>query len=315
MLLPGIDYYDMEGRNGESFEYALADCDDDGVEWWDPDTYEDCNWLFAAPSTFPRVPDLPPPLKESPASRPRPSDTASQRVLLFTPELLYTILDFAVPYVTQDIVRRQLCWQPEIYDCPTVVRAQSTVLSMLQVNKRIYNAIIQGRQDLFFRLIWQFGWMLPACPADWKSWNAVNDSLPPLTGVPIDMIPGKFNPNRTTTLSNAKDWRAYMIIYLRNSNNNYLHTVNRYRFHRMHIQHARGHEDNLEDGGKRKWWSCGKYGVGTALECPEPYEWEKDEWLTEGREKEDNDEEDEEEEEEDEEEDSDGEEDTNGGRI
>ena len=281
MLKAGFHYYGMEARTQQDFRYCLEverdddDDDDDKEDWLDPNSYEELNWLFAAPSTFPRVPDLPPPLPESHLTS---SPTPNQLRVLFTPELLYSILDFAVPYVNQETIASQLSSQPDIYDSPTVVASLETLLNVSLVNKRVYNAIIQGRQDLFFRLVWQFGYMLPACPMDWKSWNAVNGPLPPLTGIPANAIPGTHNPSRVTGLSNAKDWRAYLIIYLRQDE---AHARNRYRFHRMHMQFARGKKDHLEDGTERTWYICGKAGLATALECPEPYEWEKPEWLEE----------------------------------
>jgi hypothetical protein len=73
------------------------------------------------------------------------------------------------------------------------------------------------------------------------------------------------------SLTNAKDWRAYMIIYLRRDDR---HARSRYRFHRLHTQYARGIDIERENGTTWKYWSCGRFGVGTALECPEPYEWE-----------------------------------------
>lgn len=169
-----------------------------------------------------------------------------------------------------------------INDCPTVMVSLRAILSMLQVSKRFHNMIVQGRQDLFFRIIWQLGWMLPACPTDWKSWDSVNDPLPLLTGTLINPTFRKCDtaPSSSTTVTrpNAKDrdWRAYMLTFLSQSTP---HIRNRYRFHRMHMQYARGKQYKSEDGSVVKWWSCGKLGVGTDLVCPEPYEWEKAEWV------------------------------------
>jgi hypothetical protein len=116
------------------------------------------------------------------------------------------------------------------------------MLSMLRVNKRLHNMIVRGRQVLFLRIVWQLGWMLPACPVDWKSWNATNDPLTSAIGVPKDFVPNAAHENLTPgtlarTCVKDRDWRAYMLIFLRLDNPN---IRNRYRLHRMLMQHARG---------------------------------------------------------------------------
>jgi hypothetical protein len=277
-LKEGIEYYEMWGRNGQDFEFTLEMTSKKGNPWYDPEySYEHINWVFASPSIFIRVPDLPAPLETTSASTPSPFQNACHKVI-YTPDLFFTILDWVAPYIPQETVTEEMIRSLDQNDCPSVIQSIKAILLILQVNKRFHNWIIQSRQDLFFRLVWQMGFMLPACPLDWKSWNAVNDPLPPLTGVPIEAIPWPHNANRSTTTSNAKDWRAYL---LRNRNTNVYareedrHTDSRRRLHRLLVQHARGLFEE-RDGAKHKYWSCGKLGVGTALECPEPYEWEKE---------------------------------------
>jgi hypothetical protein len=174
----------------------------------------------------------------------------------------------------------ELALDKHLFNSLTLIQSIRTLLAMMAVSKQIHNLIMPGRQDLFFRMVWQMGYMLPACPLDWKSWNAVNGPLPPLTGVPIEAIPGPYNRDRKTTPSNQKDWRAYMLTYLKLDDR---HARGRYRFHRMHIQYARGLDKVLDSGVTLKYWSCGNFGVGTALECPPAYNWEKEEYLREGR--------------------------------
>lgn len=294
-LKRGLRYAGMEGRNGQFFDYAIEH-NSNGVMWWDPQSYEPLNWLLASPTVFPRVLDLPIPLDEGTASSPGLSQTASQKVF-FTTDLLFAILNYTVPYFTEEtwtnevlrVVEMSAVQRGEngeedkvvprlllLNDPHSLVGALTTLFSLLLVNKRVHNLIKQQRQDLFFRIIWQYGWMLPACPADWKSWNDVNDPLPSLTGVPIEGVPGKYNPDRVSSLSNVKNWYAYVVHCTCEEEP---HIKNRYRFHHMLVQHARGLEDKLENGERWKWWSCGRFGVGTALECPTPYEWEKDEWV------------------------------------
>eukprot|EP00918_Siedleckia_nematoides_P057609 GHVU01125617.1.p1 GENE.GHVU01125617.1~~GHVU01125617.1.p1 ORF type:complete len:279 (+),score=21.84 GHVU01125617.1:434-1270(+) len=255
-LVPGIQYYDMEARTDTYFQFCFAYPDshyDDCWAWWDPKSYEDCNWLFASPCVFPRVPDLPPPFEED--STISSSMSAGQRTF-FTIDLLYLILHFAAPYVSPEPVD-----DPGKEDYSGVSASLKTVLNMALVNKHVYNAIIQGMQALFFRFVWQFDWMLPDSPKDWKSWNAVNDPLPPLTGVPMYDIPGRINPDRKTLRANAKDWRAYLLMYLKKAEP---HARNRQRFHRMCIQFA-----------QKGRLSCERE-VGTALEGPgrKKYAWE-----------------------------------------
>jgi hypothetical protein len=158
-LKEGIDYYDMWCRNGQDFGFSILSYSKKGRIWWDPDGYEDCNWIFASPSTFPRVPDLPPPFEETSSSN-WPNQTAAQKVFSM-PDLLFTTLDFVVPYISKEF-HAEMVWEHEIDNCPEIVDYLATILSILQVNKRIYNWIIQSRQDLFFRIVWQMGFMLPA---------------------------------------------------------------------------------------------------------------------------------------------------------
>jgi hypothetical protein len=271
-LKEGIQYYDMWRRNGQDFMFTLPLNSKRGNVWWSPEySYQQLNWIFASPSIFPRVPDLPALLDEISAPISSPYQSTCRRVL-YTPDLLFTVLDWVAPYIPQEIITEEMTHSLDRDYCPPIVDSIKTILSMVLVNKRFHNWIIQSRQDLFFRIIWQMGFMLPACPLDWKSWNAVNDFLPPLTGVPIEVIPWSHNRSRITTTSNAKDWRAYMFLFLRREDR---HMQSRYRLHRLHVQHARGLFDE-RDGIKHKYWSCGALGVGTALECPKLYEWEKE---------------------------------------
>lgn len=273
--LASIHYYQMEERWEQEFLYVKEEYNKEIKQFiHDIDSIDECNWLLATPAIFPVVPLRPLPL---PLVAVAQIQTPFER-LINAAELFFRILDFLVPYIPIETLMSELKSSGEsLLDSLSIPRAQASLFSLLRTNKMIYNTITQNRQDLFFRLVWMHGWMLPACPADWKSWDKVNDPLPPLTGVPRTDIPS-FNPNRLTSSPHERDWRAYLVSALRFDSR---HMRNRFRFHRMHIQFARHVYRTTEDDLEHSSVFGGSLGVRTSLDCPVPYEWEDEEWIPE----------------------------------
>ncbi|KAL0566034.1 hypothetical protein V5O48_015986, partial [Marasmius crinis-equi] len=133
---------------------------------------------------------------------------------------------------------------PPITDPPSALTPLHTLLSLSQVDRWFYHALLRDppRQLLFPLLMrnFGFGWMLPFTPAD-------------------------FTHNKWLQERKQWDWRAYMITCLRREDR---HVRNRWRLHRMAVEFARG----------GKGWKAGRMGGGKGkrvkMERPEPEEWE-----------------------------------------
>ncbi|KAK1229029.1 hypothetical protein PQX77_007931 [Marasmius sp. AFHP31] len=249
--LQQLKYHDMEDRAGQSFAYALerqtpSKDDPDNVDrWFDPETMKDTAWILSRPTLLPP----PKPLPESPAIQPPATDS---RRLFGVQELLDTILKELITVPDEDILNELK--DRNTLDPPSVVKAAQFLLSLAQVDRWFYRAIIINRQGLFLRLASRFGWMLPCTPADWSSWPAELTPLSP-------------------ALSQPFDWRAYLLTCVRKEDP---HIRNRWRFHKMAVKCARGLAWKMpSDGNGLRRWRAGELGVPSALEKPEPLPWEE----------------------------------------
>ncbi|KAG7093375.1 hypothetical protein E1B28_007055 [Marasmius oreades] len=242
-LLHCVQYYDMENRNGQFFSYVVgrslsrADSPDEMWYCYDLESMTDTAWILSRPNILPQ----PKPLALAPVFE----ELASGPRLFDVPELLDAVLVEIMSVSSDDIVREER--DNAVRDSPSVTAVVRTILSLSLVNRWFYRAIIHDRQGLFVRLASTFGWMLPCTPADWSNW-------------PSELTPLSFS------LTQPYDWREYLLTCLRKENP---HVRNRWRFHRMTIQFARGRT------GKGTFrWSVGKLGVPSDLDEPKPELWE-----------------------------------------
>ncbi|EPQ56534.1 hypothetical protein GLOTRDRAFT_128476 [Gloeophyllum trabeum ATCC 11539] len=250
-LIRCIEYYDMAGSarkfSADAFEritLGTVPCTE----------LLDCMWLLARPTVLPIAPPVVVPqrfISHVPAV-----STACLRVLT-TPELLDIILDKLVHHHAEEEYASLLMADPAYVVLPCLVEATATLFSLIQVSRYFHSSILARRQDLFLRIAWESGWMLPASPGDWDLWP--NGAL----AHPSDA--------RRLCGQPGRDWRKYLLAFLRRED---LHVRNRWRLHRMHVQFARG-KVKMGQAWERPWkWSVGSLGVRTSLVPPERMPWE-----------------------------------------
>ncbi|KAL0581795.1 hypothetical protein V5O48_000274 [Marasmius crinis-equi] len=248
-LLYILKYYDMEERTGQYFGYArekqtpMKDDPHNVDRWKDPATMEDTAWILSRPTVLPP----PEPLPETIIIQPPISDA---RRLFDVQELLDVILTELVSVSGKDIINELS--RTNVFDPPSVIKAAQSLLSLAQVDRWFYRAVIRDRQGLFLRLASSFGWMLPCTPADWSSW-------------PAELTPLSF------ALSQPYDWRGYLLKCVRKEEP---HVHNRWRFHKMTVQIARGRYQVNAEGETTFTFVAGKLGLPSTGEKPEPAPWE-----------------------------------------
>ncbi|EIN08809.1 hypothetical protein PUNSTDRAFT_143517 [Punctularia strigosozonata HHB-11173 SS5] len=254
-LLYCLKYYDMEGRNGQEFGYAIArqtakEDDPETVDRWDdPDTMEDTAWLLSRPMVLP-IPealDVCPPAT-SPAEI---NQRAPWSKVFGVPELFNAILS-AVVDLPLSVVAEELLEDATVFDPPSLVSATGTTLALCEVNHFFHDAIIRHRQGLFLRLAWQYGWVLPSTPMEWEAWK---DGLNA-----IDL-----------RLDQSYDWRSYLLMFLRKEDR---HVKNRWRMHRMSLQYARGRARPATESTPAWRWNVGELGIRGCLSPPQRWSWE-----------------------------------------
>jgi len=136
------------------------------------------------------------------------------------PEILGLILLQLIYPGPQDVLVAELMADVTIFIPPSLALATRTLFAVLRLNRSVYSAVM-NQLDLFLRLAWQHGWMLPVSLLDWQGWPngplVIDDRL-------------CCQPDR--------DWRGYLLKFLRKADP---HVRNRWRFHRMYVtQFARG---------------------------------------------------------------------------
>jgi len=203
---------------------------------------EDTKWLLARPTVFPAVMSLAIPSSTS------PQDASSISLqALMTPEILgLTLLQLIYPE-PQDVLVAEV--MADIFIPPSFALATRTLFSVLRLNRSFYSAVM-NQQDLFLRLAWQHGWMLPISLLDWQGWP--NGPL--------------VTDNNRLCCQPDRDWRGYLLKFLRKADP---HARNRWRFHR---QFSRGW---IQAPGQAPWrWSCGEPYVLNSLTPSKPWSWE-----------------------------------------
>jgi hypothetical protein len=253
-LLYCLKYYEMEGRNGQEFGYAVArqtpvenepDCVD---RWDDPDTMEDTAWILTRPITLP----LPAAIEASSPTVTTVAESSSPAQCMKTfivPELLNLVLSSIIE-VTPSDVAKEVKESGEDFDPPSLISATRTLLALLQVNHFFHDAITVHRQGLFLLLALKYGWMLPSTPAEWKAWR------------------DRGGPELDLRLEQPLDWRAYLLTFLRKEE-----AVVRNRW-RMHVQCARGRARSATETSAAWRWSVGELGLPSSIVQPEGWAWE-----------------------------------------
>ncbi|CAG1994526.1 unnamed protein product [Fusarium graminearum] len=235
-LVHSIWYFEMEDRTGDTFLYDFL-----GIA-----RIERSEWLLARPTYLPVPKSLRiPPIK--------PSSSRSLCKVFEIPELLDNILDHVVD-VPVNVIESELRANHWIWEAPSATIAAKTLLSLTQVNRSFYHAIVGNRQDLFFEAARNFGWMLPFTQADWA------DSEWP------DTVTDTF-----FTKGPSIDWRAYMMNCLRNATPN-IH--NRWRFHKMAVEFGRGGRRHFFDKDNKCLWNAGSVAFKPDLKRSKLKGWE-----------------------------------------
>ncbi|KAJ7615230.1 hypothetical protein DFH06DRAFT_1239912 [Mycena polygramma] len=255
-LLYCLKYYDVDGRNGQEFGYAIArqtpredepDCVD---RWDDPDSMDDTAWILTRLTCLP----LPVALKavSPPAAIPEPTSSADCMKIFSVPELLDLVLSAIVEVFPCDAAT-ELMEDGAEFDPPSLVSATKALLALCQVNRFFHDAIIRDRQGLFLLLASQYRWMLPSTPGDWKERRE------------------RSGPELDLRLEQALDWRGYMLNFLRKGDRV---VKNRWRMHRMSVQFARGRA-RLPTETTPAWsWSVGSLGLRSGIVSPDAWAWE-----------------------------------------
>ncbi|KAJ7652597.1 hypothetical protein B0H17DRAFT_1147339 [Mycena rosella] len=252
-LLYCLKYYEMDGRNGQEFGYAVSqqtaregepDCVD---RWDDPESMEATAWILSRPNCLP-IPAVTAPHVNSESSSP-----AECMKIFGVPELLNLVLSTIVEVTPRDAAR-ELKESAAVFDPPSLLSATRTLLSLSQVDHFFHAAITRHRQGLFLRLALQYGWMLPCAPAEWTSWRD-------RAGPELDSL----------RLEQPLDWRAYLLGFLRKEDRV---VRSRWRMHRMAVQCARGRARPATDTSAAWRWSVGELGSRSGVAPPEAWAWE-----------------------------------------
>ncbi|KAJ7056380.1 hypothetical protein C8F01DRAFT_1156042 [Mycena amicta] len=235
-LLHCVDYYDMEERNDQFFQYAIKRYPEDGDAWFDPDTMEDTVWLLTTPRCLPM-----------PAAVP---DTT--QLTVFPPDNVPCMKLFSIPELL-DLVLIALI-DPEAASNADENTSARTVLALCSVSHFFHSilALSSTHQHVFLRIAASYGWMLPCTPADWASWE-----ITPETDSPLD---------------HSLDWRAFLVTSLRGVKTEPA-LRNRERMNRMAVQFARGRVVPATEDVEERKWSVGTL-ESSSLVPPEPWGWE-----------------------------------------
>ncbi|KAJ7072813.1 hypothetical protein C8F01DRAFT_1012737 [Mycena amicta] len=253
-LLYCVNYYDMDGRNGQYFGYAITrqtprEDDPNCVDRWDdPDSMEDTAWILTRPASLPIPVSI-----EAPSPKTASESTSECMKVFGIPELLNLVLSSIVAFAPHDAAR-ELKECATDFDPPSLISATNTLLTLCQVSHFFHDAILVHRQGLFLLLASQYGWLLPSTPAEWREWRE-------RSGPELDYL----------RLEQALDWRAYLLAFMRKED----HVVrNRWRMHRMTVQFARGRARLATETAPAWRWSVGSLGLPSSFVPPDPLAWE-----------------------------------------
>ncbi|KAJ7779245.1 hypothetical protein B0H16DRAFT_1300620 [Mycena metata] len=262
-------YYEMDGRNGQDFAYALTrwtrprEDDPDCVDCWDdPDSMEDTAWILTRPTALP----IPPPIAVGASWT--ASESGSKCMTIFAiPELLDFVLSLIVEITPQGAAKElmhEFKGSATAFDPVSLISATKTLFALGQVNRFFHDALLVHRQGLFLLLASQYGWMLPTqfgdlattvptTPADWKEWC------------------DRSGPDLDLRLEQPLDWRAYLLTFMRKEDSV---VKNRWRLHRMSVQFARGLYMPATETEAAWRWSVGSLGLRSNIVPPDPWAWE-----------------------------------------
>ncbi|KAF4345640.1 hypothetical protein FBEOM_405 [Fusarium beomiforme] len=244
-LLHCVDYGEMKTRTGQVFEYDFWEMEEGNAS--SPETTKELQSLLARPTYLPAPQKLPLLTTEGASLQPR-------RKVFEIPELLDNILDHIVD-VPVNVIESELKVSHEIFEAQSAVTAAKALLSLAQVNRSFYQAVVGNRQDLFLTAIRNFGWMLPFSPADWSDseWpDAVLEDTALMRGSNID-------------------WRTYMLNCIRKTTPN---LRNRWRLHKMAVQFARGSNGHRFEKNSNCVWNAGSLGFKSDLQKSDASGWE-----------------------------------------
>ncbi|KAJ7511397.1 hypothetical protein B0H11DRAFT_1954978 [Mycena galericulata] len=257
-LLYCLKYYDMDGRNGQEFGYAVPqqtprEDDPDCVDRWDdPDTMEDTAWILTRPTCFPTPAGIEVLPSTAVTTISESSSPAAYMKVFSISELLNIVLSDIVD-VGPSVAAAELAADAAQFDPASLTSATKTLLALCQVNHFFHRAITCHRQGLFLLLASQYGWMLPSTPADWKEWRI------------------RSGPELDLRLEQPLDWRAYLLTFLRKEDR---FVKNRWRMHRMTVQFARGRARPATETSPAWRWSVGNLGLRSSIVPPEAWAWE-----------------------------------------
>ncbi|KAF4956393.1 hypothetical protein FSARC_11595 [Fusarium sarcochroum] len=244
-LMYCVDYYEMKERSGQDFRFAHWDTE--GRECLNPESMKEVEWLLARPTYLPAPQQLQLVTTKAPSSR-------ESRKVFELPELLDNILTYIVDMPVH-VIESELKEDSQIFEAQSAVTTAKTLLSLAQVDRWFYQAIVGNRQDLFFRAIQNFGWMLPFCPADWSD----------------SEWPDTILEDRTVLRGSNIDWRGYM---LKCVNKMTPHIRNRWRLHKMAVQFARGTNAHKSEENPNWFWNAGRLAFKPDLQKPDAQGWE-----------------------------------------
>ncbi|KAF5013623.1 hypothetical protein FDECE_384 [Fusarium decemcellulare] len=236
-LITCVDYYHMEKRNDQEFAYALTDRK---TGLYSPESMEECNWLLARPTLLPALQPLQPSTIEMAST--------GVRKVFGVPELLNAILGY-VADVPTEVMEEELKQGQDDFDAPSAIIAAKALLALTQVDRWFYHEIVTKRQSLFLESARNFGWMLPFTREDWSDSKWANGW------------------SKNSGPKSHIDWRAHMLTCL---NKNTPHVRNRWRFHMMAVQFARGTSRFRNEKRPDWYWNAGKLGFKPNMDPPNP---------------------------------------------
>ncbi|GJJ15206.1 hypothetical protein Clacol_009482 [Clathrus columnatus] len=261
-LLEDIEYYDITEFHDEYYYYCAhkREAREDAREnkndyWWDPDFVKELQWLLARPTGFPVVPSL--------SSSTSIAFTTTTSLTSQSPCIevfkISELIDVILDYITgQDISQTELADKLQlnyIFTPLSVIQSTETIFALLQVNKSLYATFLRDRQAIFLRLAWLHGWMLPFTPQDWNNWPN-----------------GTFRNGIIFKVDETQDWRSYLLTFLRKED---VHVRNRWKFHKMAVQFARGAKKMIYGTMVCLRPDVGELGFRPDVKPPRPWFWEE----------------------------------------
>jgi hypothetical protein len=235
----------MKNRAGQGFEYDFLVMEDD--EDSNLERLKELQWLLARPTYLPAPQKLQLSLGEGRSLQARSK-------VFEIPEILDNIIDHIVD-VPIDVIESELKESHGTFEAQSAITAAKTLLSLAQVDRSFYQAVVGNRQDVFLTAIRNFGWILPFTPADWSD-----------SGWPESVL-----NNAALVRESDIDWRAYLLKCMRKETPN---ICNRWRLYKMAVQFARGRNGHRFEKNSTCIWNSGSLGFKSDLQKPNTKGWE-----------------------------------------